>query len=89
MRIVAILIFVIGLPIVGIMTIAFARRLLMDEIPKIDGDLVKTRTDIYAVRAAFACFMLGLSMLAVWACGVAVLGVIAGIRLLWVNLVCS
>lgn len=82
MRVTAILVFVIGLPLAGVLTVAFARYLLMDAIPKIDSELVKTRTDIYAVRAAFASFMVGLAMLAVWACGVAVLGVIAGIRLL-------
>jgi hypothetical protein len=83
MRVTAILFFVTGLPIAGALTVAFARNLLMDTIPKIDPDLVKTRTDIYAVRAAFASFMVGLSILAVWACGVAVLGIVAGIRVLW------
>ena len=34
--------------------VRFAQNLLMDVIPKIDPDLVKTRTDILLIRAAFA-----------------------------------
>ena len=83
MRIVALLFFAVGLPITGILTIKFGRHLLMDAIPKIDAELVKTRTDIFAVRAAFASFMVGLSILVIWACGITALGILAGIRVLW------
>ena len=82
MSIAAILFFAIGLPIAAFCLIVFANHLLMDRIPKCDPELVKTRTDIYGMRAAYAAFLVGLAILAVWAIGVATLGLIVGIRVL-------
>jgi hypothetical protein len=74
--------FSVGLPSAAVVIVAFAKRMLMDEIPKIDPEVTKTRTDIYAVRSAYACFIVGVIMFAVWALGITALGIMAGIRLL-------
>ncbi len=74
--------FAIGLPIVAFLIIRFANHLLMVRIPQCDPELIKTRTDIHAIRAAYASFIVGLAILGIWAIGVAAIGVTAGIRIL-------
>jgi hypothetical protein len=83
MRITVGLLFVVGLPIAAFLIIWFADRLLMERIPKYDPESTKTRTDVYSMRAAYASFVTGLLILAIWAVGVAVLGFIAGLRILY------
>jgi len=74
--------FVVGLPAVAFVVIWFADRLLMARIPAYDSEATKTRTDVYSMRAAYASFIIGLLILAVWALTLAALGIIAGLRLL-------
>jgi hypothetical protein len=74
--------FELGLPIAACLMISCARNLLLNVIPKLDPEVNKTRTDIFVIRASYACFMVGVVILAIWAIGVTVLGIIAGIRLL-------
>jgi hypothetical protein len=72
------------MPLAAWLTIRFANRLLMERIPQHDPATVKTRTDIYSMRAAYASFIVGLLILALWAVALAALGVIAGLKiLLW------
>ena len=77
------LLFLVGLPLVVLGILWFADALLMKRIPQFDPATMKTRTDLYSMRAAYASFIVGLVILAVWALGVVVLGVIATLRILW------
>lgn len=82
MLITTLAIFVVLQPIAAFCLIWFSHHLLMRAIPQIDGELIKTRTDIFAMRAAYACFIVGLAVAGLWSLGLTVLGLIAGIRIL-------
>jgi len=77
------LLFLVGLPAVALAILRFADALLMKRIPQFDPATTKTRTDIYSMRAAYASFIVGLAVLAVWAMAIVALGFIATLRILW------
>lgn len=82
MRYAILLFFDFGLPLAACLMISCGKNLLLNVIPKIDPEKNKTRTDLFVIRASYACYMVGIAILAIWGLGVAVLGIIAGIRLL-------
>lgn len=60
--------------------VAFAFYILMHVIPRLDPEKMKTRTDLYSVRAGYTCFVAGIAILALWAIGVAIIGVTEQLR---------
>lgn len=82
MLVAILVIFVLVQPLMAGGLLWFSHHLLLRAIPKIDGELAKTRTDMFATRAAYACFMVGLSIAGLWSIGLTVLGLIAGTRIL-------
>jgi hypothetical protein len=75
--------FAVWLPAMAWRVIRLANELLMDRIPKYDPETTKTRTDIYSMRAAYASFIVGLLMLALWAVTLAALALASGLKILW------
>lgn len=78
-----VLIFLVGVPAISFVLISYAKRLLIDTIPKFDADMTKTRTDMYSMRAAYATFMVGLILLIAWGVGVTVIGCTASVKAIW------
>lgn len=77
------LLFLVGSPAVALAVLRFADTLLMKRIPLFDPATTKTRTDLYSMRAAYASFMVGLAVLALWAFAITALGFIATLKVLW------
>ncbi len=82
MTVIIALLLLIGLPAIALAILRFADNLLMNRIPQYDPATTKTRTDIYSMRAAYAAFLVGLSVVVLWAVAIAILGVIAGLNIL-------
>ena len=81
-EIVSVIVFfdIVALPAVGAALLLFADRLLMRRIQAANPEGTKVRTDVYSLRAAYACFVVGLAIMALWALCFAAFSLIAGIR---------
>jgi hypothetical protein len=75
--------FVVSLPIAGGAIIWFGYYLLRNVVPSLGTDNTKPRTDLHMLRAGYASFVAGVAVIILWAIGTAVVGVTAGLRLLF------